>query len=175
MGVANMRKKCKYCGVPFEIKAKAQKYCSYDCQKEGYKQVELARKKEKPCKVCGRMFKPASDMRSFCSIDCKIEHLEERHEEWKLEQILYGYEKRKEVLKKRIWEKRRNPQMEMCERLDYLLLELNITREELADGCGINRHTFKRFMEGETATLSLENIVKISEHTGKNIDWIMGY
>ena len=57
---------CKNCGIEFEPKSIAQKYCSVACRKQFY----IKSRSPVKCKHCGKEFIPNSNRQYYCSREC---------------------------------------------------------------------------------------------------------
>ena len=60
------------------------------------------------------------------------------------------------------------------DRLNEALIARKITRNELADKCGINKGTISRYLRGETIPRSFA-IGRIAKALNVNPAWILGY
>lgn len=60
------------------------------------------------------------------------------------------------------------------DRLNEALIARNMTRNELADKCGINKGTISRYLRGETIPRSLA-IGRIAKALNVNPAWVLGY
>lgn len=76
------KKTCAFCGEEFWPTMKFQKYCSKECGKRGYEQMDKERdpaEKEghkfykRICEVCGKEFWPSGPNAQVCSHECRLQ------------------------------------------------------------------------------------------------------
>lgn len=76
------KKTCAFCGEEFWPMMKFQKYCSKECGKRGYEQMDKERdpaEKEshkfykRICEVCGKEFWPSGPNAQVCSHECRLQ------------------------------------------------------------------------------------------------------